>query len=845
MFHVKPKYLILRPRLRSTYILDKRAVFSEKVSEMEEKNHALESLDITGFSSIKTLKNPFLRSFSMKWKLFASLLLLNTICFGQLEPVAIGEWKIHMPTKNAKDVTKAGNKYYAAFTNGIQIYDNEDGSLELLSKTNGLSSIGVSQVEFDPISGNVIVGYLDGNLDLISSEGEIYNMSDIKRSNILGDKTIYNIVGINNLIYLCTGFGIVVLDATSKEIKDTYIFGPGGTNIKVNSVCSDGTKLFAATDEGLFSGLLSNPFLSNFTSWTKDLTLNPAAENGPFSHIAYHAGSLFISRTINGNNNDSAYVFNGSWSYFTPAFGNEVNKLKSIGDKLLYIGSGSVALFNQAMVMSSDMFGYTFDYIDGSDADYSAAENQFYIADRRNGLTRGVNTWSNEKISQDSPYTLGCAHIAAQDGTVLIAHDGFAGVNGLNTFSKAMFSGSIDNKWLNFNELTEPLMNSDSIFDAVSVCIDPKDKNHWYFGTYSYKGLFEILDGEIVNVFDESNSAIGNAGITGYNAISSMDFDEDGNLWMINSKSAVPLIVKKKDNTWTSIDIGTTMKNRNIYDLEVGKSGYIWVAAPTGNNIGGLLVYNTNETIDDISDDVSYFYSTGSGFGNLPSQDVKCVLEDLDEEIWVGTADGLAVIYNQDAAFTGSNFDAQQILIEQDGNVQVLMEDEVITDIEVDGANRKWIATEGSGVFLLSEDGQEEILRLTKENSPLLSNIVYDIAIDQYNGDIYFATSDGVSSLRYTATGSMDAYQSVFAFPNPVNSDYDGIVAVKGLSKDSDFKVTDLTGNIVFHGISLGGQAIWDLKDISGNRVSTGVYLIYCNSESGAKDAVAKLLVIN
>jgi ligand-binding sensor domain-containing protein len=279
--------------------------------------------------------------------------------------------------------------------------------------------------------------------------------------------------------------------------------------------------------------------------------------------------------------------------------------------------------------------------------------------------------------------------------------------------------------------------------------------------------------------------------------------------------------------------------------LEVGKSGYIWVAAPTGNNIGGLLVYDINETIDDLTDDDSYFYSIGTGTGNLPSQDVKCVVEDLDEEIWVGTADGLAIIYDQDAAFGGNNSDAQQILIEQDGNVQILLENEVITDIEVDGANRKWIATEGSGVFLLSEDGQDEILRLTKENSPLLSNIVYDVAIDNYSGDVYFATSDGVISLRYTATGSIDPYLDVFAFPNPVRSDYEGIIAVKGLSRDSDFKVTDLTGNLIYHGTSLGGQAIWDLKDFNGIRVSTGVYLIYCNSESGAKDAVAKLLVVN
>jgi hypothetical protein len=215
------------------------------------------------------------------------------------------------------------------------------------------------------------------------------------------------------------------------------------------------------------------------------------------------------------------------------------------------------------------------------------------------------------------------------------------------------------------------------------------------------------------------------------------------------------------------------------------------------------------------------------------------------EEIWVGTANGIAVIYSQDAAFTGGSSDAQQILIEQDGNIQILLENEVVTDIEIDGANRKWIATEGSGAFLMSQDGTEELLHLTAENSPLLSNIVNDIAVDQYNGDVYFATSDGVIAMRYTATGSANAYTEVYAYPNPVKFDYDGIIAVKGLSRDSDFKVTDLSGNLVYHGVSEGGQAIWDLKDIKGNRVASGVYLVYCNSESGSKDAVAKLLVIN
>jgi hypothetical protein len=842
---VKPQYSISALGLNGYPLNDKSAVFFEKAAEIKEKRRALESLDTTGFPSIETLKMPFFRSFSMKWTFFTSILLFNSICFAQLEPVAIGEWKIHMPLNKSLDVAKSGNRFYSIHSNGIYIYDKEFGETDLLSKANGLSSIGLSQIELDPVTGILVVGYLDGDLDLILPGDEIYNMSDIKRSNILGDKTIYNIVMMNGLAYVCTGFGIVVLDPSRKEIKDTYIFGDGGVNIKVNSVCTDGNKIYAATDIGLYSALLSNQFLSNYTSWTKDLSLNPAAENGPFSNIAFHSGNLFLSREITGYNNDSAYVFNGVWSYFTPSLSNDVIKFKSIGDKLLFIGNGSVSLFDQSMNPTTNLFTYTFDYISAADADYDSSEDFIYISDKRFGLTRGRNSWSNEILSKDSPYSSGCAHVAAQDGSVLIAHDGFAGVNGLNSYSKSLFSGSYDQKWINFNAQTESLLNSDSIFDAVSVVIDPKDKNHWFVGTYSYKGVFEILNGEIVNVFDESNSSIGNAGITGYNSISAMDFDSKGNLWMINSKSTEPLIVYKSDGTWDRIDVGTTMKNRNIYDLDVGQSGYIWIAAPTGNNIGGLLVYNTNGTIENLLDDESYFYSSGSGTGNLPSQDVKCVVEDLDEEIWIGTADGLAVIYDQDAAFTGGNADAQQILIEQDGNVQILLENEVITDIEVDGANRKWVATEGSGVFLLSEDGQDEILRLTKENSPLLSNIVYDIAIDNYSGDVYFATSDGLISLRYTATGSIEPYNNVYAFPNPVKSDYSGIIAVKGLSRDSDFKVTDLTGNLVFHGTSLGGQAIWDLKDISGNRVSTGVYLIYCNSESGAKDSVAKLLVIN
>jgi hypothetical protein len=846
MFHVKQIYFKSCPIPNQTGVLDKYPVFSEKEAQIKDKTEPSESLENTGVSAVQTLKNGLFRSFSMKWKLLGSLLLLNAVCFGQLEPVAIGDWKIHLSYRNPVDIARTDTKYYLAFGNGIYVYDSEDGSHEILAKSNALSGIGISQVEYFPDLQTVVVGYSDGNIDLVSSEGEVYNMSDIKRSNIIGDKSIVNLVVYNSYVYICTGFGIVVLDPARKEIKDTYIFGPGGTNIKVNSVCFDGTNMYAATDDGLFSALLGDPFLSNYTSWTKDVSLNSSAVNGPFTDISYHGGKLFLARKVNGYNNDTVYVHDSAWGYFTPSFSNDAVKLKSIGDKMLLLGNGTLNLYDQALNTFLNLNSYNFDYIDAVDVEFSPSNNMVYIADKRYGLTRGVNTWNNERVSGNSPYSSGSSRVAAKNGVILLSHDGFAGVNGLNTFSRNILSVAYNNDWVNYNPATQPVtMNNDSIFDAVAVCIDPKDENHWFLGTYSYKGIFEFKDGAIVATFDETNSTISNAGITGYNAIAAIDMDKDGNLWAINSKSVNPLVVRKSDGSWVPVNIGSGFNNRNLYDLDASDEGLIWIAAPTGNSVGGLLVFDYNQTLEDDSDDNYFIYSSGSGSGNLPSMDVKCVTEDLDGEIWIGTANGLAIIYDQSGIFSGNRQDAQQILIEQDGNVQILFENEIINDIEVDGANRKWFATEGSGAFLMSEDGEEEILHLTKENSPLFSNIVYDIAVDPGTGDVYFATTDGLVSLRYTATGSENAYADVYAFPNPVQSNYEGIVAVKGLSRDSDFKVTDIAGNLVYHGISTGGQAIWDLKDIAGTRVSSGVYLIYCNSESGKRDAMVKLLVIN
>ena len=188
----------------------------------------------------------------------------------------------------------------------------------------------------------------------------------------------------------------------------------------------------------------------------------------------------------------------------------------------------------------------------------------------------------------------------------------------------------------------------------------------------------------------------------------------------------------------------------------------------------------------------------------------------------------------------------EYILIEtEDGYVEKLFENTEILDIKVDGGNRKWIGTKTNGVFLISEDGTSQIYNFTKENSPLLDNAVYQISIIESSGEVFFATGRGLCSYRSDATVSRNNFNNAIIFPNPVRRNYDGKIANSGLSDETNIKITDISGNLVFETTSFGGTAIWDGRNFDGERVSTGVYLFLCMSADFEKSIVKKVLIYN
>ena len=232
------------------------------------------------------------------------------------------------------------------------------------------------------------------------------------------------------------------------------------------------------------------------------------------------------------------------------------------------------------------------------------------------------------------------------------------------------------------------------------------------------------------------------------------------------------------------------------------------------------------------------------GENGLKSDDVRVVKLDRNNYLWVGTRDGVSVLYSPNRFFENET-SLNSIVVSENGNLRELLSGQFITDIEVNSNNQKWISTASSGVFLVSEDGSEILRHFTKENSPLPTSSVKTIGINDSNGKVYFGTLKGMVSYQGTAFSESKALSDVRVFPNPVRPGYIGSVIVKGLQKNSRIKITDISGNIVYEKISDGGSISWDLRTFSGNRVHSGVYILFISTEDSIYTTTEKLMVIN
>lgn len=763
--------------------------------------------------------------------------------------VKIGQWVDHLPYTETNTVSKNGNIVYVSNGTALAKYNTADNSVEKLTKYNGLSDVGIQLLRKNPYNNRLLVIYKNTNIDVIDIEGGITNFSDIKRKSIQGKKYINEVYFYGKMAYLACGFGIAVFDTDKLEIKETFYIGNGIANYEVYQVTKNDTAFFAATSNGVFYGK-SILNLGNYQNWKP---LNTGIANGPYNAVVNFNGKVLVnySHKIKTGQDfkDTIYQLeiNGVWNKYSYKTNSTIRKMYD------YSSFGRLGILDQWGALNYDANGATSVYITYYGFDYAAIndvyhenDGHYWIADQRLGLVDSkVDPQAyNSRILLNGPSTYMTNDLDCLEGYLYMAPTNL-GDEWINKWNWPEVNVFHDESW-------QPLMTTymDSCRDINCVSVDQKDKSHVVFGSW-WKGVVEYKNNVPVNIYNVTNSSIAPAsGTTNEVYVGGVFFDENSNMWVTSAFTNKLLNVKTASGSWVNFNFNSiTNANPNaimpnnpyVGKVIVDKKGLVWIQLARGS---GMIVFNPGESFSQPSPSNAKVISTSIGSGALPTSDIYSMAEDKDGNIWVGTGTGVAVFYNTDNIFSAGNWDAQQILIEQDGHVQILLENDNIRSIAVDGANRKWLGTLSSGIYCMSPDGQKEIYHFTTENSPLYSNTVRDIAIDETTGDVFIATDFGIQSYRTDIIKGYDDFTKVHAYPNPIRPGYSAPVYITGLIDEAVVKITDVAGNIVWQTKSQGGQISWDMKTFNGSSVANGVYMIYCASENGEKYATAKLMIM-
>ncbi len=770
---------------------------------------------------------------------FLGLMWMSVLLPAQNRP---GTWQDYLSYANSLKVADAGDKVFCVTEGGLFYVDLEDYNTHKITPSDGLSDVGIQNIVWARDQKLLLVMYKSSNIDLVY-ENKVVNLGDIKRKMIPGDKTIYNVLLHGNEAFLSCGFGIVSINLAGEEIKGTYIIGDNGSQVKVFDMETDGTILYAATEKGIITAPINHPNLLDYRNWTRLETVPHATEK--FSQLAMVNGNLIAVFTRDQYSGDEAYLYsNGRWERVLREVGY-FNDLQNTSGFLIAVSREEVFLYDQTLTSRDKINGYTLNSQSVSPINPRAAvvgqDGSLWIADYTSGLIRH----SGQSFKQHTPP--GPVNNAVFSMTVFrdelwIASGGRTDPWN-NQYRDPSFQRMKEGVWSYFTKKEVPQMTG--FWDMVEVAVDPGNPDHFFAASWG-GGLLDFKNDKLVNRYNNLNSpletALPDQPLDPYTRIGGLAFDENNTLWITNSQSSNGLHSLNSKGEWKSYNLPEASGFQyTIGQLIVTGNSDKWIIIPRGRD---LYVVNKDGSQKKPLLVTSYFNNGEKEIYNRMN-DVYAIAESLDGEIWVGTSRGVAVFSNPRRIWSESVLYAYQPSLElNDGLYHPLLETETVTTIVVDGANRKWFGTRNSGIFLVSERGDREIHHFTMDNSPLLSDNITSLAMNPKSGELYIGTDKGLISYVGDAPRGTNDFSGVYAYPNPVRETFTGNITITGLIKDTDVHITDIAGNLVFKGKSLGSQLLWDGKNLNANRVATGVYLIFCADAKGNQTHVTKLLFI-
>ena len=754
------------------------------------------------------------------------------------------EWNGHFSYNNSIDTSIGNGKIFTASENAIYIYSTSTDQLEEISTIDGLSGDFISNIHYSSNFNKLLIGYENGLLQIVDFNSDsvltIYDIIE-KETIAPNKKKINELTEFGDIIYIATDYGISLYDLNLLEFGDSLFIGVGGSQQKVNQTIIGDNYLYATIpDFGGIKRVSLDLDIINYQNWD-----------------IFHTGNFNFILNLN-----EGFIFTDENSVFLSQ-GNSYVEVISLPQPIndIVINDGRIIITTENKIfiydsnfdltnssINSSLFNTTFN----SSALYN---DNIYIATSKKGLLKINlnNIQQNYSILPVGPLNNNVFSINSLYGNLWATFGDYTNTYNPYPLKRRGISHLTNNIWSNIKVDSIP----EKAVNLNNISINPFNLDNVFISSY-HGGLLEI-SGESLSLYDESNSSLESLVTSdiSYNSIriSSTVFDDSGMLWLMNSRVDSPLKSYNLDtNQWSSYDFTQIIADGQndelgFSDIVIDGNGTKWI----GGLNSGLIGFNENGgnlLIKKLNDNDT---------GNLPSSYVKSLAIDNNNHLWIGTIKGLRVLYNT-SNFFNTNVATQQIVIEEDGIYKELLEQQFISDIKVDGSNNKWVGTIGSGIFYFSQNGQQTIYHFTKDNSPLPSNNINDIALDFVNGLVFIATDKGLVSFDSGGSSTSSTLEDSYVYPNPVrpsfNMDIEKI-KIAGITDDINIKITDISGNLVaeansnvnsrYNGFNLevdGGIAYWNGKNLANRTVSSGVYIVMLSNLNTYETKVLKIMII-
>ena len=771
----------------------------------------------------------------MKTKRIVTILLTLLCSLPMQAQLGVGKWRDCFSYYELHKVLQAGDRIYASAAGGLFYYDLDDLTVNRMNKTTILNDVGISTFAYDQQTKDLVIAYNNANIDIVRND-KVTNISDIKRNNIGGSKNINSIRFKDRYAYIACGFGIVVVDLTRNEIKETFYLGEDGTYLGINDIAFTDSLIVAATDNGILYADKDNPYLNINTNWTLDESSLLAGlkvkrletgSNGQLVALAYSDGS-----------DTTVYRENGTMT-FAPLTSGNIRNIKVSQNKLLVCHQDRVSIYDGQYSLLQDVGDIDWMKMDANDAELGS-DGTLWIAHQWAALASiemsnnmRLNTFYPQGPSSDNSYRL-----TAYDNELMVSPGGHT-----TTYSGVYLPANIftydGEEW---KALEDPDHLLDGVTDIIEVAVNPRNQKVRLAAAWR-SGIVEITDNKVTNLYNETNSdgALQPYVEGNYNALftGAIAYDNKGNAWITNSLKQNGLAVLYSNGSWQSFNTHSMVNGSDLDHI-------IW------DSIRGLKLFwgRANKIFVHDGESKMAYIDPNNG-AKLETSIVNCVVQDHNGNIWIGTNKGIKVVYNLSSIFDNggegerSPVTCNNILYNENGISEYLMAYESVTTIVVDGANRKWVGTSTGGLYLLSANGLEQIEHFTAANSSLFSDKIVSLAIMPWSGQLFIITDKGLETYRSTATYAFsEPMDDIHAFPNPVRPDYDGPIAIKGFTRNGIVHITDAAGNTVFSTRANGGQAIWNGCTNSGERVASGIYYVFASAEDGSMRSATKIMVI-